>query len=180
MNRRSWLATTAIVAPALALSACAAISTATSTGTEAGINQAIAIAQGVLNYVGPVVPLIAAFIPGASTFVPIAMAGIGTASGLLNTLQQTMAAAAAQPIVGKVATAIGGVLDAGDQAVALITNPTQQAQAQAILAAARGELVLLAQLAANIQTVIASSATPAVRAIGPHIVVPPIFARGAA
>lgn len=175
MNRR----TLAAGASLLALSACAAISTATSTSTEAGINQAIAISQGILNYTGPVIPLIAAFIPGASTFVPIAMAGIGVASGLLNTLQQTMAAAAAQPIVGKVVTAIAGVLDAGDQAVALITNPTQQAQAQAILAAARGELALLAQLATNIQTVITSPPVPAAaRFRGALVVVPPIFVRG--
>ena len=67
MNRRNLAAGVSL----LALSACAAISTATSTSTEAGINQAVAIAQGILNYASPLVPLIAAFIPGASPPVVI-------------------------------------------------------------------------------------------------------------
>lgn len=178
MNRRALLATTAFVAPALAVAACAAISTATSTSTEAGINQAVAIAQGILNYVGPVLPLLAAFVPVAAPFVPIAMAGITLASQLLNTLSQTMAAADAEPVVGKVATAIDGTLTAAEQASALIPDPTQKAQVQAIVAAARGELALLAQLATNIQTVITSPPVAAsVRMVGPRIVVPPIFIR---
>jgi hypothetical protein len=177
MNRRNLAAGVSL----LALGACATISTATTTSTQAGINQAIAIAQGVLNYIGPVVPLIAAFIPGAAAFVTPAMAAITLASQLLNTLQATMAAADAQPIVGKVVTAIGGLLTAVDQASAIITNPTQQAQVQAVSAAAKGELALLAQLATNIQTVITSPPVPAAtRFRGTLVVVPPIFVRGAA
>ena len=165
----------------LALASCASISSALSTSTEAGINQAIAIAQGVLNYLGPVVPLVAAFIPGAAVFVAPAMAAITLASQLLNTLTQTMAAVDAQPIVGKVTAALGGLLTAADQALALVTDPTQKAQIQAVTAAARGELALLSQLAANIQMVIASPPVSAsIRMMGQHIVVPPIFVRSAA
>lgn len=181
MNRRGLLTTPALVAPALALSACAAISSATSTSTEAGINQAIAIAQGVLDYVGPVLPILAVFFPPAAPFVPLAMAGITVASQLLNTLVQTMAAADAQPVIGKIVTAIGGTLTAADQAAALVTDPTQRAQVQAIVASARGELAVLAQLATNIQTVITSPPVAAsVMYLGSRIVVPPIFVRGAA
>lgn len=178
MNRRALLNTSNLILPALAVAACA--STGISTGTaSAGISQAIAIAQGILNYVGPVLPLLAAFVPAATPFVPLVMAGISTASGLLNTLQTTMTAASAQPIVGKVSTAIGGVLSAGDQAVALIANPQQKAQAQAILAAARGELGLLTQLAMNIQGVVTTTAPTAAIVIRPGVVVPPLFARSA-
>jgi hypothetical protein len=177
MNRRSLFNTTALVLPALAVAACS--SGTAGTGASAGISQAIAIAEGILNYVGPVLPLLAAFVPAASPFVPLVMTGISTASGLLNTLQTTMAAASAQPIVGQVSTAIGGILSAGDQAVALIANPQQKAQAQAILAAARGELGLLTQLATNIQTVVAPTAPTAAIVIRPGVVVPPLFARAA-
>lgn len=176
MNRRSLLNTTALALPVLALAACAGTGTTTGTASS-GISQAIAIAQGILNYVGPVLPLLAAFVPAATPFVPLAMAGISTASGLLNTLQTTMTAAAGQPIVGKVSAAIGGVLDAGDQAVALIANPQQKTQAQAILAAARGELGLLTQLAMNIQTVVTVAVPTAALVIRPGVVVPPLFAR---
>lgn len=177
MNRRALVSTTALAIPALALAACA--TTAGTSTVSAGISQAIAIGQGILNYIGPVLPLLAAFVPLAAPFVPEAMAGISLASGLLNTLQTTMTAAASQPIVGQVSTAIGGVLTAGDQAVALITNPQQKAQAQAILAAARGELGLLTQLAVNIQAVV--TAPPMTATLSPRagVVVPPLLVRPA-
>lgn len=175
--KRRLFASTALVT-GLAVAACS-VPGQTPNAVEAGIQRAIAIAQGILNYAGPVLPMLAAFVPGAAPFVPIAMAGIGVASGLLNTLSTKMAAADAQPIIGKVTTAIQGVLDAGDQATALVSNPTQKAQATAILAAARGELALLAQLATNIQSVVATPPAPAAGIVAPRYVVPPIFTRAA-
>lgn len=172
-TRRQSLAYAALVP----LAACA-----TTPGTptlQSGIARAVAIAQGTLNYVAPVVPLLAAFVPGAAPFVAPVMAGIQLADGLIGTLQQTTAAADAQTGVAKVSTAITGVLDGADQAAALIPNPTQRAQAQAILTAARGELALLGPLAANIVAVVNAPLPAAARVPMRGVVVPPILVRSA-
>lgn len=173
MNRRNILVTSAIVAPAIALAACSTPNNPNA--TEAGINRAINVATSVLSYLGPVVPMVAAFVPGAAIYVAPAEAGITLATSLLNTLQTTMSAADAQPIIGKITTAIGGVLNAADQAVALIPAGKQHDQAAAILAAARGELPILSQLAVNIQGAVTQP--PKAQPPRPGVVVPRVVVR---
>ncbi len=139
MNRRALFNTTAIVAVAATLDACASGSATSTTAVE----QVITDIQGVLSYVGPIIPLISVFVPGTTAFVPLVEAGLGVATGLLNTLSSTMTTASAQPIVHQIATALGGALDAADHAVVLISSPTQRAGATALIAEARVVLGML-------------------------------------
>lgn len=150
--RRAFLMTTALTGSALALAACAAA------GASTSVEQVIATTQAILSYASPVVSLISIFAPGAGALVSIFQAGLATAASIFSTISSTMTTAAAQPIVSKVASSLGGALDVADQAVGLITDPKQKAAAQVIVAEARTALAVLNAFAGNVANVISTAA----------------------
>lgn len=157
-QRRAFLATTALIAPALAVAACTPGS-----ATTAQVEQIIATTQAVLSYVSPIVPLLAAFVPGAAAFVPMVETGLSVAASIFNNISNAMTVAQTQPLIGQIATSIGAALDSADQATALITNPQAKATATAILAEARAILGLLTKFATGVAAVVTPPA-PAMRA----------------
>jgi hypothetical protein len=156
---RRLFASSALVAVPIALAGCTALGGSTSSQVE----QVIADIQGVLSYASPIIPLIAAFVPGAAAFVPMVETGLSVAAAIFNTISSTMTTAAAQPLVGQIVTALGGALDSADQATALIQNPAAKATATAIIAEARTVLALLATFASGVIAVVTPPA-PMMRA----------------
>lgn len=128
-NRRNLAGTTALIASGAALAACGVIDFS----NVASVEQAIANTQAVLSYLGPIVPLLAVFVPGATSFVPDVEAGLSAASDLLNTLVASMKEAQAQPIVGQISAALKGAIAAAMKAASLISNASQRATVVALL-----------------------------------------------
>jgi hypothetical protein len=139
--RRAFLATTALIAPALAIAGCSLVSPA----NVATVEQIIAKVQAVMPYVSGIAMIIGAFVPGVSGAVALVQAGLGAAANVFATINSTMTVAATQPLIGKIAVSITGALTAADQAVAGIPSGAVQTQAQTLLAEAR---VVLADLSA--------------------------------
>ncbi len=132
-SRRAFLGSTSLVAGGAVLAACAGSGGTTSTKVE----QVIANVQGFLSYLGPVMPLLAAFVPGASPLVPMAETALTVATGFLSTMSSTMTVTEAQGTVSKIMTALDAALTAADEAAALISDPMKQAAVRSIISEAR-------------------------------------------
>lgn len=104
--RRSFLTTTAIIAPALALAAC----TPGTSGTSTQVEQVIAQIQALLPFVDVLAAGLAIAVPAAASVVVAIEPYLGTAQAALNTLSSTMAASAAAPVVTQIENAIGAAV----------------------------------------------------------------------
>lgn len=154
-SRRALFGSTALVASGIVLAACT--SGASTTGTT--VEQVIANVQGFLSYLGPVLPLLAAFVPGATPLVPVIETALTTATGLLSTMSSTMTVATAQDMVGQIMTSLDAALTAADQAAVLISDPTKQAAVRQVIAEARVIRGLLSTFITSATTAVMLTAT---------------------
>ncbi len=98
MNRRLMLSSTALSA----LAACSLVTPA----NVATVESVIAKIQALMPYVSGIASVIGVVVPGASAAVSVIEGAFTTASGIFANLTASMTAAAAQPIVGRIATYI--------------------------------------------------------------------------
>lgn len=158
MNHRRTLLTTSVVAiPALALAACGAQSGGAPSTVSATVEQVIARIQAAISFSSALSPMLAIVAPGAASFIPQINAGLNTASNIFNTISTTMTEIQAQPIVGQVATALGGALTAAQQATAVIGDATARAKAQGVVATAQAVLPLLTAFATGVQAAVSAA-----------------------
>lgn len=128
-QRRAFLASTALIAPAL-VAACAL-----SPATVSSVETVIAKIQAFMPYVSGIVSIVGLVVPGATTTVNLVQAGLSTASTIFANLTSTMSTAQAQPIVGQIVTVFGSVLTNAKTVIAALPANTQT-QANALLAEA--------------------------------------------
>jgi hypothetical protein len=155
-SRRSLVSVSTLAIPALALAACTPAPAGTTT-----VAQILTEITGIMNYAAPIASIISIFVPGASAFLPLVESGLNAALNVANTIVSTMAAAAAQPLVQQVSTDLKGALTAAGQAIAVISDPTQQAKAQAILAQASQGVTLLDAFVTGVALVVTPPAAAA-------------------
>lgn len=139
-QRRAFLTTTALIAPAAAIAGCSAISTLVTPANVATVTAVMADIQAVMPYISGIGMVIGAVVPGVSSLVQLVENGLTAASNVFGTLTATMTAAQAQPIASQIALSINGALTAAKQAVAGLPAGAQGAvnsllaEADAILA----------------------------------------------
>jgi hypothetical protein len=121
----------AIAAAASPVAACSLFTPA----NVATVESVIAKIQAAMPWINAVASLGASLIPGGSAVLAVVEDGITAASNVFNTMSSTMSAAAAQPLVGQIATSIGGALTAAKQIAAALPAKAQ-ATANGLLAQA--------------------------------------------
>ena len=152
MNRRTF----GVAVPlAAALMGCSALTPAQS----ATLRDIITRTSEAIQFVGPIIPVIALFVPAAAPFVGPINAGLALAYSTLGTVTADMATATAKPIVRQVATALGDALNTADQAALLIPDAKKRAAIQATLGEARAVLPLLTAFATGMAAVVAPRAS---------------------
>jgi hypothetical protein len=129
--RRSFLSTSALIAPVAAIAGCSLLTPA----NVATVQSVISKIQAVMPYISGIASVVGAVVPGASAVIATVNAGLTAASNVFNTMASTMTAAAAQPLVSQIATYIGGSLTAAKQAVTALPA-TAQATVNNLLAEA--------------------------------------------
>jgi hypothetical protein len=128
-----------------ALTGCGALTPA----NVATVEQVIAKIQAVMPYVSGIVSVIGVVVPGVTSAVNLVEEGLTTASNVFATLTSTMTVAAAQPLVGQIATSISGALTAAKQVIAALPANTQTA-ANSLLAEADTVLLDIQAFAAPV------------------------------
>ena len=149
IQRRCLLATTALIAVGAAVSSCAL-----STGGAGTIANIVNTIQGALSFIGPIVPLIVTFIPGASVYEQGAQSALLAASSIFNTITLTVTAVQAQPLVGQINASLNGAITIAQKAAALITDPAQKIRVDSILAEAQNLIGVIGQFVQNTATII--------------------------
>jgi hypothetical protein len=126
-------------------------------------------ATAAINFVAPIIPVLALEIPALGPWVPLIQAGLADASTALAGIVPTMTPDAARPIVGRVVDGLGRALDASDKAAALIPVTRTRIAVQATLGEARAVLPILTAFALATDAVVAPKAgrgVPVARVLG--------------
>lgn len=122
MNRRNLLSSSAL-APVFALTAagCSILTPA----NVATVEKVIAQIQAVMPYVSGIANVLGVVVPGAVSVIATVEAGLSTAASVFNSVTSSMTTAAAQPLVGKIATAIEGAVTATETIAASLPAKAQ-------------------------------------------------------
>ena len=126
-SRRALFATTALVP----LAACSLFTPA----NVATVEQVIAKIQAVMPYVSGIVSVVGLVVPGVTSVVNGIEAGLTAESTVFANLTSTMTAAAAQPLVGQIATYLKSALTNARTVIAALPA-SAQTQANNLLAEA--------------------------------------------
>lgn len=139
MNRRSLVSTTALIAPALALAACAA----TSTGTTPAVQTVFNAVQFALPLVDMLVTGVSIAFPPTAPVLATVIPYINSAGTVFQTLSTTMTTVQAQPIVQQIEGYVSAVVKAVKSAVSAPNAPPQLAGFAPKVAQAEAALGLL-------------------------------------
>lgn len=137
MNRRNLVSTTALIAPALALAACAT----TSTGATPAVQTVFNAVQFILPLVDALALGISVAVPSSAALVAAVTPYLSAAAPIFQTLSATMTQVQAMPIVQQIegylsgaVKAVAGVVSGAAPGSKLAAFGPKVAQAQAALA----------------------------------------------
>jgi hypothetical protein len=138
--RRDLVTGSALVLPALALAGCAAVTGGTTAGINASVQSVFSASQYILPLLDVMLVGIAMVVPAAAPAIALATPYLNAAGAAFQGLSLSMTQSAAQPVVQRIAGAVGqviqtttGIINAPGANPKLAALAPKLAQAQAVL-----------------------------------------------